>query len=55
MYLNYPPIADNPLIPSEEILFGKWPYYIVIFELAVIGHAAIINLPFYFYRKRNTQ
>ena len=55
MYLNYPPIADNPLIPSEETLFGKWPYYIVIFELAVIGHAAIINLPFYFCRKKSTQ
>ena len=46
MYLLQPPIADNPLIPSGNSLFGKWPYYILVFELAVFMHAMVINLPF---------
>ncbi|MBE37271.1 MAG: TIGR02206 family membrane protein [Flavobacteriales bacterium] len=46
MYLAYPPIANNPLIPSAESFFGQWPYYILIFELAVLMHAIIINIPF---------
>ena len=46
MYLTHPPIADNPLIPSNESFFGKWPYYILIFELAVFLHALLINIPF---------
>ena len=46
MYLLNPPLADNPLIPPETSFFGKWPYYILIFELAVFLHALIINLPF---------
>jgi len=48
MYLAHPPIANNPLIPSEESFFGSWPYYIIIFELAVFIHAFVINLPFYY-------
>lgn len=46
MYLMHPPIANNPLIPSEDSFFGQGQRYILIFELAVIVHAAIINLPF---------
>ena len=46
MYLMHPPIANNPLIPSENSFFGQGNRYILIFELAVIIHAAIINLPF---------
>ena len=46
MYLTHTPIADNPLIPSNESFFGQWPYYILIFELAVLGHAILINIPF---------
>ena len=47
MYLMHPPIADNPLIPSEDSFFGQGKRYILIFELAVIVHATIINLPFW--------
>ena len=43
MYLAYPPIADHPLIPNENSFFGRWPYYIIIFEFAVFMHALIIN------------
>ena len=47
MYLMHPPIANNPLIPSTESFFGQGNRYILIFEIAVIIHAAIINLPFF--------
>ena len=53
MYLSHPPIADNPLIPSENSFFGKWPYYIVIFEIAVLIHAILIYFPFWI-KKRKT-
>jgi len=46
MYLMQTPIAENPLIPSDNSFFGKWPFYIIIFELAVLGHALLINIPF---------
>tara|TARA_B100000902_G_C27214403_1_gene866182 strand:+ start:461 stop:1171 length:711 start_codon:yes stop_codon:yes gene_type:complete len=52
MYLASPPIADNPLIPSNELIFGQWPYYVLIFELIVLTHAALINLPFWYNSKR---
>ena len=55
MYLSKPPIADNPLIPDESSFFGVWPYYIVIFEIAVFAHAFIINLPFLIYNTRTKQ
>ena len=55
MYLSYPPIADNPLIPNENSVFGGWPYYILIFEFAVIIHAFIINLPFLIISKMNLE
>jgi hypothetical integral membrane protein (TIGR02206 family) len=47
MYLANPPIANNPLIPEESSFFGQWPYYIIIFEIAVLVHAFIINVPFF--------
>jgi hypothetical integral membrane protein (TIGR02206 family) len=53
MYLAYPPIAENPLIPPENSFFGKWPYYILIFEIAVLAHAMLINLPFWTKSRRN--
>ena len=53
MYLAKPPIADNPLIPSSQSFFGKWPYYIIIFELAVFLHAIIINIPFFLKSRTN--
>ena len=40
MYLIDRPEANNPLN------FGTWPYYILIFEIFMLAHAAIINLPF---------
>ena len=46
MYLSHPPLANNPLIPSDDLTIGQWPYYILIFEVAVLAHAFIINLPF---------
>jgi len=51
MYLSSPPIANNPLIPSNDLLIGQWPYYIFIFEIAVLAHAFVINLAFFFLRK----
>ena len=53
MYLSYPPIANNPLIPPESSFFGQWPYYILIFEVAVLLHALLINLPFSMKSKRD--
>jgi len=55
MYLSKPPIADNPLIPDKSSFFGAWPYYIVIFEIAVFAHAFIINLPFLIYGAKTKQ
>ena len=46
MYLISPPIANNPLVPSSEKMFGQWPYYIFIFEVFILIHAFIINVPF---------
>jgi len=46
MYLMHPPIADNPLIPSEDSFFGQGKRCIIIFEISVILHAFMINLPF---------
>ena len=54
MYLAHPPIANNPLIPSDESFFGQWPYYILIFELAVLIHAFLINLPFLYINTRKS-
>jgi len=51
MYLMHPPIANNPLIPPAESFFGQGNRYILIFEISVIIHAAIINLPFFFKSK----
>ena len=51
MYLNHPPIANNPLIPSEDSFLGQWPYYILIFELFVLLHAVMISIPFSIWRK----
>lgn len=53
MYLSTVPIADNPLIPNEKSFFGKWPYYILVFELAVLIHAFIINIPFLISKRNN--
>ena len=55
MYLMQTPIADNPLIPSDDSFFGQWPYYILIFELAVLGHAILINIPFMIKNRINKQ
>ena len=52
MYLAKPPIANNPLIPNENSFFGQWPYYIIIFEIAVLLHAFLINLPFLLKEKK---
>ena len=52
MYLSYPPIADNPLIPSENSFFGKWPYYIAIFEIAILIHTILIYLPFWIKKRK---
>ena len=53
MYLINPPIANNPLIPPDSSFFGEWPYYILIFELVVLVHAIIINIPFWIKSKNN--
>ena len=53
MYLTHPPIANNPLIPPESSFFGEWPYYILIFEIAVLMHAIIINIPFWLKSNKN--
>lgn len=36
MYLSSPPIVDNPLI------VGKWPWYILVFEILAILHFLIL-------------
>ena len=43
MYLSYPPIANNPLIPRGDSFFADWPYYILIFEIAILIHVICIN------------
>tara|TARA_A100001011_G_scaffold370286_1_gene426431 strand:+ start:52 stop:765 length:714 start_codon:yes stop_codon:yes gene_type:complete len=48
MYLSAPPIANNPLIPPSDMLLGQWPYYILIFEICVLLHCGLINIPFWF-------
>ena len=55
MYLMQTPIADNPLIPSENSFFGKWPYYILIFEIAVLIHALLIYTPFFLMKKKESK
>ena len=52
MYLAKRPIVDNPLIPPESIFWGRWPYYIIIFQVALLLHALAVNLPFWILRKR---
>lgn len=42
MYLAIKPNVENPF------LIGDWPYYIVGLELAVLLHAFLVYLPFYF-------
>ena len=46
MFLMNPPIANNPLIPDGNTFFGKWPFYIIILEFAVLLHIVLIYLPF---------
>ena len=46
MFLMNPPIANNPLIPDGSAFWGKWPYYIIILEFAVLIHIMLIYLPF---------
>ena len=47
MFLMNPPIANNPLIPDgNTFFFGKWPFYIIILEFAVLLHIMLIYLPF---------
>ena len=55
MYLASRPIVDNPLIPPPSIIFGQWPYYILIFQLALLGHALVVNVPFWIYKRKPTQ
>ena len=52
MYLAQRPIVDNPLIPPKSIFLGRWPYYIIIFQVALLLHALVVNLPFWILRKR---
>ena len=54
MYLAQRPIVDNPLIPPESIFLGRWPYYIIIFQVALLLHALVVNLPFWIFRKRSS-
>ena len=54
MYLAQRPIVDNPLIPPESIFLGRWPYYIIIFQVALLLHALVVNLPFWILRKRSS-
>jgi len=42
MYLAVKPNVENPF------LIGDWPYYIIGLELAVLLHAFVVYLPFYF-------
>jgi len=42
MYLAIKPNVENPF------LIGDWPYYIIGLELAVVLHAILVYLPFYF-------
>tara|TARA_B100001142_G_C13861773_1_gene472459 strand:- start:2 stop:502 length:501 start_codon:yes stop_codon:yes gene_type:complete len=51
MYLCFQPDANNPLIPREGF-WSAWPWYIMIFELLIITHGFIINLPFWFINSR---
>lgn len=44
MYLCKPPIADNPLF------VGKWPWYILVFELAGLAHFWLI---YFIFKQRN--
>lgn len=52
MYLAKRPIVDNPLIPPESTFLGIWPFYIIIFQVALLLHALAVNLPFWILRKR---
>jgi hypothetical integral membrane protein (TIGR02206 family) len=42
MYLAIKPNVENPF------LIGDWPYYIIGLELAVVLHAILVYIPFYF-------
>tara|TARA_B110000438_G_scaffold298379_1_gene346514 strand:+ start:828 stop:1523 length:696 start_codon:yes stop_codon:yes gene_type:complete len=42
MYLAIKPNVENPF------LIGDWPYYIIGLEIAVVLHALLVYLPFYF-------
>ena len=52
MYLASRPIVDNPLIPPSSVIFGQWPFYIIIFQLALLSHALVVNVPFWIYKRK---
>ena len=55
MYLASRPIVDNPLIPPSSVIFGQWPFYIIIFQLALLSHALVVNVPFGFIKENPTR
>jgi uncharacterized membrane protein YwaF len=46
MFLCERPLVDNPLI------IGKWPWYIISFEVAAIVHFLLIYAPFWWINKK---
>jgi len=44
---NYMYLAVKPNV-ENFFLIGDWPYYIVGLELAILAHAFVVYLPFYF-------
>ncbi|MCX8479138.1 MAG: TIGR02206 family membrane protein [Chitinophagales bacterium] len=46
MFLCERPLVDNPLV------IGKWPWYIISFEVAAIVHFLLIYAPFWWINKK---
>lgn len=45
MYLSAPPIVENPLI------VGKWPFYIIVFEILALVHFFVIYSLYQLFKK----
>ena len=42
---NYMYLAEKPMV-NNPFLIGEWPWYIIVLELVLIIHIAVINIPF---------
>lgn len=49
MYFRERPLADNPLI------LGKWPWYIIGFEIFLLLHFYIVYFIFYVLKLKSTK